>query len=485
MAKSITRNAFFKTLMSIVNIVFPLLTVPYVARILSIDGYTEYNKAMSMLSWFSPFAIFGVYTYGVRTLSQIKNDELEVSKLFSQLFCFNILTSIFVTIIFLVLVFSLPSFSNYKVMYAIISSQLLFICFSTDWANEAYENYGFILIKTFFCRLLYVISVFVLVKNEDDVFTYVILSSLAVVINNFFTFLYSKVKIKFYPITIHDITKLIKPLFVVFLLVNSGMLYTVFDKFMLTWFGNKTYITFYNVSQTIILAVVNVTSSLILVSIPRLSFLWANNQKYEYYSILEKTTKTFMALNTPFCIGIACIAWEVIFYYSGMKYIDASWTLFFFAIRHYFSAFDMILAKQVLLVTGNEKILTKIYYLGGIYNILCKIILVLLHKLTPVLCVCTTATADLLVVILQYYNIKKIGIKFSIFSINIFKYLVVCISFIPITLIIKHFIPFTNLLTITIRSLSIILICSIVYVIYLVVIKDDLVYVIIGRKKRK
>lgn len=485
MSKSISVNAFFKTLMSIVNIVFPLITAPYIARILSIDGYTEYNKAVSMISWFSPFAVFGVYTFGMRTLSQIKNDKQAVSELFTKLFSFSVITSVIVTFVYVILILFVPSFQIYKKMYIVMATQLLFICFSTDWANEAYESYGFILVKTFFCRLLYVIAVFVFVRQEDDVFIYVILSSLSVIINNVLTFMYAKIKIGFSNINFKNLKELIKPLFVVFLLVNSGMLYTVFDKFVLTWFGNKTDITYYNVSQTIILAVINVTSSLILVSIPRLSFLWANNKEDEYYSVLNLTTKTFIAFHTPCCIGMACIAWEVIYYYSGMRYIQAGIVLLLFSIRHYISAFDMILAKQVLLATGNEKLLTRIYYIGGIYNIICKGVLVFIGKLTPELCVVTTATADIFVVLLQCYNIKKIGIKFSIFSKDIFKYLLVCLLFIPITFIIKHFIPSMDLVSVTKRTLLVISLCSIIYLSYLLIIKDALVFTIIRKLKRK
>ena len=164
-------------------------------------------------------------------------------------------------------------------MYVIFSTQLLFICFATDWVNEAFESYGFILVKTFICRLLYVIAVFVFVKKTDDVFIYVVLSSLSLMLNNALTFAYAKVRIKFSKFLLKEEVFRVKPLFIVFLLVNSSMLYTIFDRFVLTWFGDKLLLTYYNVSQTIIMAIVNVTSSVLLVSIPRLSFLWANNKK--------------------------------------------------------------------------------------------------------------------------------------------------------------------------------------------------------------
>ena len=164
MSKSIKINAISKTLMSILNILFPLLTAPYIARILNVDGFTEYNRAQSMLTWFSPFAIFGVYTYGMRTMSQIKTDKKAVSKLFTKLFVLNVIICITVSIIYLIIVTLGRTFSEYKDIYIVMSLQLLFVCFATDWANEAFESYGFILIKTFFCRLIYGVLVFILVK---------------------------------------------------------------------------------------------------------------------------------------------------------------------------------------------------------------------------------------------------------------------------------------------------------------------------------
>lgn len=485
MSKSIKANAYFKTLMSVVNIVFPLLTAPYVARVLSTDGYTEYNKAISMLSWFSPFAVFGVYTYGMRTISQIKNKKHAVSKLFSQLFLISAFASITVTIVYLVLIFMLPSFQTYKEMYAMISTQLLFICFATDWANEAYESYGFILVKTFICRLLYVIAVFIFVKKSDDVLIYVTLSSLSLILNNFLTFIYAKSKIKFSRFSLKEEVLLIKPLFIVFLLVNSSMLYTIFDRFILTWFGDKLLLTYYNVSQIIVMAVVNVTSSVLLVSIPRLSYLWANDKKIDYYGLLKKSSNSFTAIHTPCCIGLACIASEIIYYYSGMQYIAASFPFMLFSLRYYISAFDMILAKQVLLATGNEKVLTKIYYIGGAYNVVAKIILVLLNKLTPELCIISTATADILIIILQLRSIKKLKIKFTIFSKTIVKYLITSLLFVPVVICIKHFIPFDGLKLITLRTVISIVACTIIYALMLFITKDEILFSLINKKKIK
>lgn len=483
MAKSIKLNAIFKTLMSIVNIVFPLLTAPYVARVLNIADFTEYNKVQSMLAWFSPFAVFGVYTYGMRTISQIKNDKDKVSKIFSELFFVNVITSVFVFIVFVCLIVFMPFSNGYKSVYLVMSLQILFVCFATDWANEAFESYGFILVKTFFCRLAYVIAVFLFVHKENDLIIYVILTTCSLMLNNFLTYVYAKRNIKFVKVQIGEITKLIKPLFIVFLLVNSSMLYTILDRFVLTLFGSKLDLTYYNMSQTLIVAITNVTSSIVLVSIPRLSNLWANSQKEEFYLTLRKTSSCFLALHIPCCIGFAVLSSEVMYFYGGINYIAGKTTLLLFSLRYYISAFDILLSKQILLSTGNEYVLTKIYYSGGILNVIMKVLLCVSNRLTPELCVITTSVADMLIIVSQILEIKILKMKIGFLVKANFKYLGISLSFIPIALCFKNIFDYKNVTMMVLGVISTILSCIIVYVIFLILMKDELLKYVPGINK--
>ena len=476
MSKSIKLNAIFKTLMSILNIVFPLLTAPYIARVLSVDSFTEYNKAQSIISWFTPFAVFGVYTFGMRTLSQLRNDKESISLLFTKLFIINLFTSFVVTIIFYIIIFFAPSFSSYRLVYFVFSFQILFTFFSTDWAVEANESYGFLLVKSFLCRFLYVVSVFIFVKKQNDLFIYVLLSTLSLIINNLLTFIYVRSRISFVKIKLRECFKLIKPLFIVFLLVNSSMLYTIFDKFILTWYGTKLNLTYYNISQLITSSVFQVISSVILVSIPRLSYYWGNHEHDKYFNLLEKTSSTFFAINTPCCIGLAILSYDVIYFYAGEKYLSGNIILALFSIRYLISSIDTVLSKEVLLATGNERYLTKIYYSGGIFNIILKLFLVFVNKLTPALCIITTALADILVIILQIIRIKKLQIKFYIFSISNIKYLILSLCFIPISLVFSKYFSMLTFIDILKHSVCVITICVFIYFLFLLITKDKLLY---------
>jgi O-antigen/teichoic acid export membrane protein len=472
MSKSIKLNVVFKTLLSICNILFPLITAPYVARVLSVDGFTEYNRAVSIISWFSPFAVFGVYTYGMRTISQIKKDIQKVHELFTKLFIISIITSTIVTVIYLLFINIFSSFREYKTVYTIFSLQLFCLFFAIDWLNEAFENYGFILVKSFICRLLYVVAIFIFIKSTNDVLLYTSISSFTILLNNVLTFIYIKRKVIFVHCGLYDIFNLLKSLFVVFLLVNSSMLYTILDRFFLVWFGNKLELTYYSISQVIPHSIITVISSVILVTIPRLSYYWSNKKKESYFELLNTSINMFLLINIPCCIGMACLSYEIIYIYSGEKYILASPVLLLFSIRYLISAFDMILSKQILLATGNENVLTKIYYTGGIFNLILKIVLVLFNILTPALCIVTTACSDLLIIILQCIEVKKLDINVKIMNNSVIYYIIISFIFIPVILIIKSLISETGIQAITIVSLLSTVICSVIYILLLWIKKD-------------
>lgn len=472
MSKSIKLNAFYKSILSVLNILFPLVTAPYIARVLSVDGFTEYNRAVSMVAWFSPFAVFGVYTYGLREVAKIRNDRNAIEQLFTKLFSLSLFFCATVTIVYLVVALFVSSL-EYRNLYVIASGQLISVCFATDYMNEAGEKYGFILLKSFFCRLLYVVAVFLFVRNSNDAWIYMLLSSASVVLNNLLTFFYNKYNYSFRKIDFKETLQLIKPLFVVFLLVNSSMLYTILDRFALIYFGDKIQLTYYHIAQVLSNSVVQISSSIVLVTIPRLSFFWGNNKKEEYYNLLGKSSSLFSVISIPCCIGMACLADDVMYLYAGEKYLGGTFSLFLFCFRYFISNFDTILSKQVLLATGNEKCLTKIYYTGGVYNILLKLVLVLVGRLNAATCIITTTTADILVIVLQTVQIHKKNIMNKVFNRNLIVPFISSLLFILIIKAVKCLVPDFTIVFSIIRCTLCIVLCAAFYFFALMFSKNE------------
>ena len=99
--KSLFKNTVYKAILSLFNIVVPLIVGPYIVRILDVDLYGMYNKVYSEFQIFLTFASFGIYTFGVREISKIRDDKEKVSKLFSNLCLMSLITNSIVLLIYI------------------------------------------------------------------------------------------------------------------------------------------------------------------------------------------------------------------------------------------------------------------------------------------------------------------------------------------------------------------------------------------------
>ena len=152
-SNSITKNAVLKVILNIFNVIIPIITGPYLARTLDVELYGIYNKSLSFVGFLLPFAGFGIYNYGIREISRLKEDKKKLSSLFTILFWVGCISS-FVVLVFYLVYLNLATNISYKTVYYAMAIQIMASMFNVEYMNEAYENYSFIVYKTLVVRVL-------------------------------------------------------------------------------------------------------------------------------------------------------------------------------------------------------------------------------------------------------------------------------------------------------------------------------------------
>lgn len=478
MAKSIKRNALASTALKILNIIFPIIVGPYLARTLSVVDYGEFNRAASFVSWCIPFATFGIYNYGIRQISQIKKDKEKLSYVFSSLFCMGCISCLITSIVFIIYVFTSVNEAS-RLLYLISGLQIFAQFLYIEWMNEAFENYGFILAKTFIIRLFNLIAVFLFVKKPDDIIAYALIISLVSIANYAVSFAYIKKNVKFKRIHFSDLKHYFSPLIAMLLLTNANMLYTALDRMFLSFQPDGKLVSYYMFASTITVLITQVINSIVIVTMPRLSNYLGENRKEEYFDLLKKSSNSFFFLGIPLCIGLACFSDAAMFLYGGDKYLGASLTLSVFSIRTLLWLCDQSLAYQVIFINGFEKELTKIYFVCGALNVLLNSVLFFSGIYSPPLYVLTTMISEFFVVGSEIYIIRnRISNKAVTISLNYFKYLLVAIIFIPISLIGKSALGFEYSISLVFlcKTMFLVILCALSYFMILYVLKDDIVF---------
>jgi O-antigen/teichoic acid export membrane protein len=478
MKKSLFKNILYKVLLNVFNLILPILVAPWVNRALGPKslGYVQWSD--SIYNYFFIFASFGVYQYGMREMSRIKEDKQKVRKLFTSLFTISTATGILAFLLYL-------GFSYFKYQSSVIYPVLIIFGFNfiinifyVEWVNEAMENYDFITIKTIIARSIYVVLIFMLVKHENDYNHYAMLLVFSMFLNNLISFVYIKRKVKFDFKGI-SIREHLKPMFLVVIFSNANVLYTLLDRIMLGEYVNAKSVSYYVIPQQIMGIINTLLLSIVQVTIPRLSYILGSNDEKSYIILLNNISKVYFAFLFPAAIGIFLIADVVILIYGGVNFMAAAPVLGIFAFYMIILGIDSILANQVIYVRKKENILVRLMFLCGFINLLSNIALIKFGLFTPRNAIITTTISNFILILLEYGYIRRfLKVDYRLFELSKLKYLLYALLFIPVSYGIRHFISGPIPLFIGIVSIN-----SVLYAAILIITKDDVVQMLLDKIK--
>ena len=473
------KNTIYKSMLSMVNIVVPLVIGPYIMRLLDVDLYGLYNRVFADFQMFLAFASFGVYTLGVREISKIRNDKEKVSKLFTNLFVISFLSNILVLLIYLV--FSISTSSGLaRTLYLVMTIQIFANVFYVEFVNEALENYKFITIKSIIVKIIYFLAILLAVRNPDEIVIYAIVVSLTNFLNNIISFIYAKRRIKFNFSEI-EIKKYIKPLVAVLIITNVDLLYGQLDRVMLGKYVSDVSVTIYYTAYYLVSTLSSIPYAIINVSIPRLSYLLKNEGKKIYEEKLNNSISSLLFIIIPMCLGVFVLSREVIILYAGKKYIAAIVPLMIACITRIFISLESVMNNLVMYPNNREDRILKVSLACGISNLIINYLLVLFKIFSPLTALATTGLVELTIFITHYiYARKKMNIDVQVFSKKNMTYILLSLLFVPISLIIRSL-----KLNFYINIIVIIMICSLMYFIVLYIKKDNNLLFILDKFKGK
>ena len=137
---SVKKNAMFNMIKQACSVMFPLITFPYVSRVLGADSFGKVNFANSIIQYFSLFAGLGISTYAVREGARVREDEKKVEQLVDELFSINVCTASFSLLVLVLLVIFWKKLHLYVPLMFIEAQIIVLITCGSDWINSIYEN---------------------------------------------------------------------------------------------------------------------------------------------------------------------------------------------------------------------------------------------------------------------------------------------------------------------------------------------------------
>ena len=369
-------NMILNAIKGVMSVLFPLITFPYISRVLGVDNIGKYNFSYSIICYFILIADLGIQTYAIREGARFRNKKCEIDKFASQIFSINIISMLISYLLFFICLILFENLSNYKILLLILSLQIIFKTITVDWLYNIFEDYTFITIRSIIFQIIAMILMFAFVKDENDVeiyaFTTVVASAGAGILN----LLFSKKHCHLGLTLSLDLKKHFKPIIILFALTLTVTIYVSSDVTILGIVCGDTTVGIYSVSVKIYTVAKTLLTSILLVSVPHLAAALGENNNNKFNSTAKKIHSTLISLTFPMMTGICLLHDEIIEVVAGKEYIAASSSLILLSIAIIFGMLSYFWSQCILINFKKDFLVFRITLLSAIINILLNIILI-------------------------------------------------------------------------------------------------------------
>lgn len=182
MDKSIKKNYIFNMIYQIILIIVPFLVTPYLSKTLQPDGIGQNSFTNSLISYFTLFATFGFDSYATREIAKLRSNPEKQNKFFWEIiFCRLITVSISLVVNIVLLVCGV--YGKNTILMLIMTINIISIAFDIGFYFQGNEEFGKIVLKSLIIKVFYTISIFVFVKQQSDLWKYVLLGSISTFLN--------------------------------------------------------------------------------------------------------------------------------------------------------------------------------------------------------------------------------------------------------------------------------------------------------------
>ncbi len=454
MSKSIKINFLYNILLNVSKVIFPLITAPYVSRVLEPDGVGLFNFANTYASWFALFAALGIPYYGLREVAKIREDIDEQTKFISEIISISVIATFVCSILMLLTLFFVPQLNENYVIFLVSGIILYTTPLKVDWFFQGKEDFGYITVRSLVIKTLSVVLLFLLVREKSDLLIYVTLNAAAVVLNEIWNF------IKLYQSGIHPYFTLsggrhIKPLFILFSSSIAISVYTILDTLMLGFMADYNEVGYYNCATHLSKALVPIVTSLAAVALPRVAKLKEEKNWDEINLLMNKSFSIVSFLSFPIAFGVMVVAPMFVPLFFGEQFYGTIIPLQIIIFTVVAIGFNNLTGIQVLLGFGLDKAFLYSLLTGTVSNFVLNLFLIPNYGAKGAAFASVLAEVLILSVML-FFIYQKTPIRFVNFEdtiINIF----LSLSFVPIAYIIHTYMSGWLFVFVTIVG------CSVVY----------------------
>lgn len=400
---SIKKNFSYNIIYQILILILPLITAPYVSRVIGAEGTGVYSYTSSVVQYFILFAMLGLNNYGNRTIAKCRDNKEELSKKFSSIYTFQLITSTLMIILYIIYI----CFFNNRYLEASLIQLIYLIsaCFDVNWLFFGLEKFKLTVTRNTIIKVLSAASIFIFVKSKDDLMLYITLMTGAHLLSQISLWPFLRKEVKYIKPKMKDVMSHLKPNLILFIPVIAVSIYKIMDKIMLGNMATIKDVGYYEYAEKIINIPLGIVTALGTVMLPRISNLVANNEKEKIKFYIDKSMEFVLFLSIAICFGLIVVAPEFMPIFLGDEFIQTGYIVQILGISIIFISWANVIRTQYLIPNEKDKSYIVSVIVGAIVNLIINMILI--SKYNTIGAAIGTICAEISVAVYQTIIVRK------------------------------------------------------------------------------
>ncbi|URZ87630.1 flippase [Floricoccus penangensis] len=412
------KNYIYNVGYQIFVLILPLITVPYVSRVLGSEGVGINAFTNSIISYFILFGSIGINLYGNRTIAYVRNDREKTSQTFWEIAFLRMITitmSYVAFLIFLVIV------NNYKVYYFYQSFLIIAAGLDISWFFMGIEDFKRTVTRNTIVKIVSLIAIFTFVKTSSDVGIYILILSLSILFGNLTLWPYMKKLVNKPDFSKLNLKKHIRPSLALFVPQVATQVYLVLNKTMLGFYSGVVASGYYENTDKIVKIVLAIVTATGTVMLPRVANIFANGDKDGVKKYLYKSFDFVSAICYPMTLGLAAIAPKFTIWFLSDEFAITAKLLPVLSLVILLIGWSNVLGTQYLLPTNQNRYFTTSVVVGAVANLGLNFFLIPWYDVYGA--VWATVISEFLVTAVQIYYVRT-NLNIQILFKGNWKYLI-------------------------------------------------------------
>ena len=402
--RSIKKNFLMNAILTMSSLIFPLITFPYVSRVLGPAGTGAVSFAMSFVTYFMMISQLGIPMYGIRACAQVRENKEELSRTVQELVLINlVMSALMYVLLFLALAF-VPRLQSDRVLYLVVSSMILLNAVGMEWLFKGLEQYTYITIRSVAFKFIALIAMFLLIHQKSDYVIYGGIAVFAAYASNLINLVTARKFITMRPVGGYQFRRHFKAVGIFFAMACATTIYTNLDVVMLGFMTTEVDTGYYDAAVKIKNILVSIVTSLGAVLLPRSSYYVEQGMMKEFREVSRKAIRFVFLFALPLTVYFAMFAEEGIYFLSGHQYGGSIHPMQIIMPTLFFIGLSNILGMQILVPTGKEKTVLYSEIAGAVTDLALNALLI--PKLHASGAAIGTVVAELVVLLWQYAALR-------------------------------------------------------------------------------